>query len=257
MKQFDVAIIGGGPGGYVAAIRAAKAGLSTALVEYDELGGTCLNRGCIPSKTLLKHAEAIEQIKHAGELAIEVENYSINLDKIIKRKSNVIKQLNNGIKGLLRQNKVTVYNGYGHVADDKKITIQSADKEEVIQASSVILATGSQVVIPPIPGLEDIEYYTSDTIFDIEKVPEKLVIVGGGVIGMELACVFHSFGSEVEIVEMADRILPLEDKEASSFLQKIWNSRELNFTSKRKWPVFLQKMELQLWKWRRMAKDWI
>ncbi|MEI3605148.1 dihydrolipoyl dehydrogenase [Pseudogracilibacillus sp. SE30717A] len=220
MEQFDVAIVGGGPGGYVAAIRAAKSGLSVALIEGNELGGTCLNRGCIPSKTLLKHAEALKQIKDSSALAIHVENVSVDLAAMVDRKNNVINQLKNGIKGLLRQNKIKHYQGYGYVADDGKVTIKSEKSNENIQAKHVILATGSQVFIPPIQGADEVTMHTSDTIFDIEEIPERLVIVGGGVIGLEIACIFNSLGTKVDIVEMADRIIPMEDREAGEFLKK-------------------------------------
>src|SRR5690625_2947768 len=130
MNQFDVAIIGGGPGGYVAAIRAAKLGLSTALVEGSDLGGTCLNRGCIPSKTLLKHAEVLNQIKDAENLAITINDVSFSIEGIIERKNKVINQLKSGIKMLLRQNKISVFNGIGTVGNDKKVTIQSKDGTE-------------------------------------------------------------------------------------------------------------------------------
>lgn len=221
MKQFDVAIVGGGPGGYVAAIRAAKLGLAVALVEADALGGTCLNRGCIPSKTLLKHAEVMNQIKHANDLAIKVNDFSYSIDGIVDRKNSVIQQLNNGIKMLLKQNKISVYNGMGTVSNDKIITIQSENGEKTeIKADNVILANGSKPVIPNIPGIHDLEVHTSDTIFDIQEVPNHLVIVGGGVIGLEIACIFNSFGTKVEMIEMADRILPLEDSDAAQFLAK-------------------------------------
>lgn len=218
MKTFDVAIIGGGPGGYVAAIRAAKSGLSVALVEGSELGGTCLNRGCIPSKTLLKHAEVLNQINHANQFGIQVRDVSFSFPDMIKRKNQVIEQLQNGIKGLLRQNKVTLLNGYGTVHADKKVTVELDDRKEEIQAAHIILATGSKPFIPEIPGISDIDYYTSDTIFDLNEVPKRLVIMGGGVIGLEIACVFNSLGSAVDIIEMADRVIPAEDPDASLFL---------------------------------------
>jgi dihydrolipoamide dehydrogenase len=220
MKKFDVAIIGGGPGGYVAAIHAAKSGLSVALVEGRELGGTCLNRGCIPSKTLLKHAEVINQIKEAKNYGITVGDFTYSIEEIVKRKNQVISQLQNGIKGLLRQNKITVFQGYGTVATDKKITIDLKNGKEEVHAEKVILANGSQPFVPEIPGLDTISYHTSDTIFDITEVPKRLVIMGGGVIGLEIACVFNSLGTSVEIIEMAERIIPAEDPDATAFLTK-------------------------------------
>ncbi|WP_047982683.1 dihydrolipoyl dehydrogenase [Ornithinibacillus contaminans] len=220
MKTVDLVIIGGGPGGYVAAIRAAKLGLTVALVEGLELGGTCLNRGCIPSKTWLKHAEVLNQINEAENFGISVGDVSFSIQSMVNRKNQVINQLQNGIKGLLKQNKITVYQGYGTVHSDKRVTVELKDGTEEIQAQKVILANGSKPFIPPINGLEEITYYTSDTIFDIENVPSHLVIVGGGVIGLEIACVFNSLGTDVEIVEMADRLLPTEDIDVSKFLTK-------------------------------------
>ncbi|MUK87636.1 dihydrolipoyl dehydrogenase [Ornithinibacillus sp. L9] len=220
MKNFDLAIVGGGPGGYVAAIRAAKLGLSVALVEGGDLGGTCLNRGCIPSKTLLKHAEVLNQIKEAGSYGITVNDFSFSIKEMINRKNKVVKQLRSGIQGLLRQNKITLYQGYGTVKDDKTISVATDKGEKNLQAKNVILATGSKPFVPSIPGLDKVTYHTSDTIFDIEEVPNHLVIVGGGVIGLEIACVFNSLGTEVEVVEMSERVIPAEDPDASQFLAK-------------------------------------
>ncbi|MCC2249723.1 dihydrolipoyl dehydrogenase [Virgibacillus sp. AGTR] len=220
MKKFDLVIVGGGPGGYVAAIRAANAGLSVALIEGRDLGGTCLNRGCIPSKTFLKHAEAFNQIKNASCYGITVNDFSFSMEEMVSRKNKVVKQLCSGIKGLLSQNKITFYQGFGTVRDDKTISVDIGKGTESLQASNVILATGSQPFVPEIPRLDKINYYTSDTIFDIEEVPSHMVIVGGGVIGLELACVFNSLGTKVDLVEMADRIIPTEDPDASAFLTK-------------------------------------
>ncbi|WP_188455039.1 dihydrolipoyl dehydrogenase [Virgibacillus oceani] len=218
MKSFDLVVIGGGPGGYAAAIRAAKLGLSVALVEGRELGGTCLNRGCIPSKTLLKHAEVIEQIKESKTYGITVNDFSFSIDAMVNRKNKVVNQLRNGIKGLLRQNKITLFNGYGTVADDKTVTISSVNETQKIQAKNVLLANGSTPFVPELPGLDTISYHTSDTIFDLKEVPSHMVIVGGGAIGLEIACIFNSLDTTVEIVEMADRILPNEDADASDYL---------------------------------------
>ena len=215
MTKFDVAIVGGGPGGYVSAIRAAKLGLSVALIEGRDLGGTCLNRGCIPSKTLLKNAEVINQIKDAKKFGIQVDSYSLELKTMINRKNQVIQQLQNGINSLLKANKIKLYSGYGTVDNQKIITVDTGEK---LEAESIILANGSKPFVPNLSGLNEVPYYTSDTIFDIEAVPEHLVIVGGGVIGLEIACIFQSLGTKVEIVEMADRIIPAEDKEAADYL---------------------------------------
>lgn len=220
MTKFDVAIVGGGPGGYVSAIRAAKMGLSVALIEGRDLGGTCLNRGCIPSKTLLKNAEVINQIKDAKKFGILIDSFSFELKAMISRKNQVIQQLQNGINSLLKANKIKLYNGYGTVYNQKVITVDMGEKTEKLEAESIILANGSKPFVPNLSGLSDIPYYTSDTIFDIEEVPGHLTIVGGGVIGLEIACIFQSLGTKVEIIEMADRIIPAEDKEAADFLAK-------------------------------------
>lgn len=220
MNNYEVVVLGGGPGGYVAAIRAAKLGKKVALVEARELGGTCLNRGCIPSKTLLRHAEVIEAIEKAKSWGIETGEMTFSLSKMLARKDAVIQQLRNGISYLLKQGKIDVYNGFGKVRAEGSISIQLADKEEVIHGEKIVLATGSRPVVPPIPGIEDAAYFTSDTIFDIEKIPESMVIVGGGIIGVELACIFASLNVPVSIVEMSGRIVPSEEPEASKALAK-------------------------------------
>lgn len=220
MQKFDIAIVGGGPGGYVAAIRAAKQGLNVALVEGRDLGGTCLNRGCIPSKTLLKHAEVLDQIKNAQAFGITVNEVSYSIEAMVKRKNTVVNTLKNGIKGLLKQNKIKVFEGYGVVSENKTIIISLANENTTIQAENIILATGSKPFVPPLPGLDEVSYHTSDTIFDIEEVPSKLVIVGGGVIGLEIGCIFNRLGTEVEVVEMAESIIPNEDEDATKFLTK-------------------------------------
>lgn len=220
MEKYDLVVIGGGPGGYSAAIRATKEGLSVALVEGRDLGGTCLNRGCIPSKTLLKHAEVLEELKNAKTFGITVSNISFNMKEMVDRKNKVVNMLKNGVKGLLRQNKIKVIEGFGTVGENKVVTVVQDKKTSYVQGEKVILANGSKPFIPKIPGLEEIPYYTSDTIFDIEEVPSHMVIAGGGVIGIEIACIFNSLGTKVEIVEMAERIIPNEDRDATTHLEK-------------------------------------
>lgn len=220
MNNYEVAVLGGGPGGYVAAIRAAKLGKKVALIEARELGGTCLNRGCIPSKTLLRHADVIETIEKAQSWGIETGPVTFSLSKMLARKDAVIQQLRNGIAYLLKQGKIDVYNGLGEVRADRSIAIQLADREEVIQGEKIILATGSRPAVPPIQGIEDAAYFTSDTIFDIEEIPDSMVIIGGGIIGVELACIFASLNVPVSIVEMSGRIVPSEEPEASKALAK-------------------------------------
>ncbi|HJF30452.1 MAG TPA: dihydrolipoyl dehydrogenase [Sporosarcina psychrophila] len=217
---YDVIIVGGGPGGYVAALRAAKSGKRTALVEVDQLGGTCLNRGCIPSKTLLKHAEVIESIEKARNWGIKTENLTFSLKEMFARKDQVIATLRNGIEYLLSNGKIDVYNGYGTIHADKKVTIQTENETKQITGEKIIIATGSSPVVPPITGIDTVNYHTTDTIFDIEEIPKSIVIVGGGVIGVEFANIFSSLNTAVTIIELGDRIIPTEDEDASKVLLK-------------------------------------
>ena len=246
LNSYDVVVIGGGPGGYVAAIRAAKLGQKVALVEAQELGGTCLNRGCIPSKTLLRHAEVIETIEKAKSWGIETVEMTLSLSKMLARKDAIIQQLRNGISHLLKQGKIDVFNGFGEVQEAGKITIQSAGREEVIRWNNLILATGSRPLVPPIEGIEDASYYTSDTIFDIEKIPQSLVIVGGGIIGVELACIFASLNVPVSIIEMSDRIVPSEEPEASKALARALKKKNISILTSTKVMSIEQQSNHQL-----------
>ncbi|WP_394237732.1 dihydrolipoyl dehydrogenase [Niallia oryzisoli] len=219
-KKYDLVIVGGGPGGYVAALHAAKNGQKVALIEADHLGGTCLNRGCIPSKTLLRHTEIIESIQEAKEWGIETGELRLSLDKMRKRKDDVINKLRSGIAFLMKQDKVDVFNGLGIIESSNAVKVVGQDSEELLEAGKIIIATGSTPVVPPIPGLDSVSFETSDSIFDIKEIPESIAIIGGGVIGVEFATIFASLNSRVTIIEMADRLAPLEDVEASKLLEK-------------------------------------
>lgn len=227
MTHYDVIVVGGGPGGYVAAGEASKLGKKVALIEADELGGTCLNRGCIPSKTLLRHAEIIEQIEQAKHWGIETGEVRFSLDKMMKRKNEVIERLRQGVAFLLKTGKIDHYKGFGTVHKDRTVTVQHADQTERIRAEHIILATGSQPVLPPIPGIEQVAVHTSDTIFDLDEIPQSLTIIGGGVIGVELACVFASLDVPVTIVEMAERLIPGEDPDAVNVLTKALEKKNI------------------------------
>lgn len=226
-KSYELVVVGGGPGGYTAALHAAELGVKTALVEMDLLGGTCLNRGCIPSKTYLKHAEIIESIHKAKDWGIETGEMSFSFEKMKKRKNDIIDRLRKGIASLLKQGKIDVYHGYGSVAENGIVTIETEAGKESIQADKVIIATGSKPGVPPIKGLESVSFDTSDTVFDLPVIPKQAIIIGGGVIGMELACIFASLKSEVTVIEAANRIIPTEDEEASHFLLKALKKKEI------------------------------
>ena len=228
--KYDVAIIGGGPAGYTAAELAAKNGLSTVLFEKNALGGVCLNEGCIPTKTLLYSAKTYDNIKHASKYAVSAESPSFDLPKIIARKNKVVKKLTAGIKMKMKENGVEVVSGVAEIQrrdDDGTIIVLCAENE--YQAANLLICTGSETVIPPIPGLSETEYWTSREALQAKELPSSLVIIGGGVIGMEFASFFNSMGVEVHVVEMIDKILGPMDRELSEMLQSEYAKRGVKF----------------------------
>jgi dihydrolipoamide dehydrogenase len=222
-NEYDIVVVGGGPAGYYAAIRGAQLGGKIAIVEKSEFGGTCLNVGCIPTKTYLKNAEILEGLKIAAGRGINLAstNYAIDMDKTVDFKNSVVRTLTGGVKGLLKANKVTMFNGLGTVNPDKTVTIGS----ETIKGRSIILATGSKVSRINIPGIESSLVLTSDDILDLKEMPKSLAVMGGGVVGIELGLVWASYGVPVTVIEMADRIIPGMDKEVSLELQKILSKK--------------------------------
>lgn len=228
--KYDVAIIGGGPAGYTAAEKAAKGGLSTVLFEKNALGGVCLNEGCVPTKTLLYSAKTYDQIKHASKYAVSVENPSFDYPKIIARKNKVVKKLTAGIRMKMKESGVEVITGEAMIqgkTDEGNILIQCA--EQVYEAKNLLVCTGSESVIPPIPGVNETEYWTSREALQSKELPASLIIIGGGVIGMEFASFFNSMGTEVQVVEMLDKILGPMDKELSDMLQAEYAKRGVKF----------------------------
>ena len=217
---YDIVVIGGGPAGYVSAIKAAQLGGKVALVEKSELGGTCLNRGCIPTKTYLHNAEIIENIGHAANRGIIIDNpsFTVDMDKVLETKNKVVNTLVGGVAGLLRSYGVDVHKGIGTITKDKNVLVNGS---ELLETKKIILAGGSKVSKINVPGMESSLVMTSDDILDMNEVPESLVIIGGGVVGIELGQAFMTFGSKVTVIEMMDRIVPAMDAEVSKNLRLI------------------------------------
>lgn len=223
--KYQVIIIGGGPAGYTAAEVAGKAGLSVLLIEKKNLGGVCLNEGCIPTKTLLYSAKTVDNARHASKYAVNVSDVSFDLGKIIARKSKVVRKLVLGVKSKLTSNKVDLVTGEAQIVGPGRVRCG----EEMYEGENLILCTGSETFIPPIPGIETVDYWTHREALDNKELPASLAIVGGGVIGMEFASFFHSLGVEVTVIEMMDEILGGMDKELSALLRADYAKRGIKF----------------------------
>ncbi len=241
MNSFDVVVIGSGPGGYVAAIRCAQLGLNTAIVEkYSNLGGTCLNVGCIPSKALLASSHHVEEIAHFAEHGIEVGDVKFDLQKMIERKQSVVDQTCAGVKFLMDKNKISVFEGVGSFESATSIKITKKDgTHEVIEAKNTIIATGSKPSTLPFITIDKERIITSTEALKLKEVPKHLVIIGGGVIGLELGQVYLRLGAQVSVVEFADRILPTMDGAVSKELTKVLKKQGMKFYTSHK----VQKVE--------------
>jgi dihydrolipoamide dehydrogenase len=235
-EKFQAVVIGGGPGGYVCAIRLSQLGLKTACIESrGSLGGTCLNVGCIPSKSLLNLSEEFHKLKGLANKGIEVGDVKLNLDKMMKSKDKAVTVLTKGVEFLFKKNKVTYFKGYGSFKSQNEISIKdNENKETIIQSEKTIIATGS--VATSLPGIEiDEQKIVSSTgALKLEKVPNKMVVVGGGYIGLEMGSVWSRLGSEVQVVEFLDHITPGMDKEISSEFMKILKKQGIKFNMQNK-----------------------
>lgn len=233
MSTYDVAVIGSGPGGYVAAIRCAQLGLKTAIIEkYPSLGGTCLNVGCIPSKALLDSSHHFDDaMRHFEEHGIEITGeVKMNLQKMIERKAAVVNQTVDGIKFLMNKNKIDVFEGLGSFKDATHINITKGDgATETIEAKNTIIATGSKPSTLPFIEIDKERIITSTEALELKEVPKHLVIIGGGVIGLELGQVYLRLGAEVSVVEYMDRIIPTMDSALSKELQKVLKKQGMKF----------------------------
>jgi dihydrolipoamide dehydrogenase len=221
--KFDVTVIGSGPGGYVAAIRCAQLGLKTAIIErYSTLGGTCLNVGCIPSKALLDSSEHYHNALHKFEAhGIGLKDLKVNMPQMIKRKNEVVSQTCKGIDFLMKKNKITVFHGHGSFINKNLISVAKEDgSKEQVETDKVIIATGSKPVTPAMFNYDKKRVITSTEALNIDKVPKRMIVIGGGVIGLELGSVYARLGTEVEVVEYLDRIIAGMDKDCSKELQR-------------------------------------
>ncbi len=242
-KEYDVVIIGGGPGGYVAAIRASQLGLSTALVEKQGLGGTCLHSGCIPSKVLLRSAEVYQQTKNSGDYGVITSEVALDFMKVQNRKKAIVTSLLTGIEHLMKKGKIDVYNGIGRILGPSifsplsgtvSVEMNDGSENELLLPKNVIIATGSRPRL--IPGLEiDGEnILTSDEALELENLPKSLLIVGGGVIGIEWASMMSDFGVNVTVVEFAVTILPTEDEEIAKEMQRLLKKKNVTVVTNAK-----------------------
>ena len=226
--MFDLAIIGGGPAGYTAAERAAQSGLTVVLFEKKQLGGVCLNEGCIPTKTMLYSAKLYHNAKNSSKYGITLDNLAFDYEKIVARKNKIVRKLNAGIRTKMAENSITLVNGEASI-ESATNHIEIACNSELFEAKNVILCTGSSTVIPPIKGLESTSFWTSTEALETKSVPESLVIVGGGVIGLEFAGLFNTFGTAVTVIEMAPEILPGIDSEIAALLRADYIKKGITF----------------------------
>lgn len=222
MKDYELIVIGAGPGGYVAAIRAAQLGMKTAVIEKQDIGGTCLNRGCVPTKTLLHSAELVNEVKEAGTFGVNVQGVALDFRKIHERKKEVVCKLRSGVEQLFKANGIDIIRGEASIIGEGNIRVREKEGERILSCDRILIATGSKPSVPPIPGLDLPEVVTSDEILEENSHAYKsLIIIGGGVIGMEFATFYNAIGCQVTVIEAMDRIIPTMDKEISQNLGMI------------------------------------
>ncbi len=218
--KYDVIVLGSGPGGYVAAIRCAQLGLKTAIVERENLGGICLNWGCIPTKALLRSAEVLHNMKHAAAYGLAADNIRADLDAVVKRSRGVAKQLNQGVTHLMKKNKIAVHMGTGVLKGAGKLEVTGEKETETLSAKHIIVATGARARDLPFAPADGKRVWTYRHAMVPQELPSKLLVIGSGAIGIEFASFYNDMGSEVTVVEMMDRIVPVEDADVSAFLEK-------------------------------------
>jgi dihydrolipoamide dehydrogenase len=219
-EQYDVIVLGSGPGGYVSAIRCAQLGLKTAIVERELLGGICLNWGCIPTKALLRSAEVFHQMKHAKDYGLAAENITADLDAVVKRSRGVASQLNKGVTHLMKKNKIAVHMGTGKLVAPGKLEVSGDKGTETLEAKHIIIATGARARDLPKTKADGERIWTYRHAMTPKEMPTKLLVIGSGAIGIEFASFYNDMGADVTVVEMLERIVPVEDADVSAFLEK-------------------------------------
>ncbi|MDF0541602.1 dihydrolipoyl dehydrogenase [Sphingobium sp. H39-3-25] len=229
---FDLIVLGSGPGGYVGAIRAAQLGMKVAIVEREKLGGICLNWGCIPTKALLRSSEIYHYMTHAGAYGLSVEKPAFDLEAVVKRSRGVADQLNKGVAGLMKKHKITVYEGVGKLTAKGKLSVEKDGKTTDLEAKNIIIATGARARDLPFAKADGKKVWTYRHALVPAEMPKKLLVIGSGAIGLEFASFYSDLGVDVTIVEMLDRILPVEDAEISAFMEKQLKKNGLKILTK-------------------------
>ena len=226
--KYDVVVIGAGPGGYVAAIKAAKLGLKTAIIEERRAGGTCLNRGCIPAKAMIHASSLYREMQEAERFGISASDVTYDYEKIVAYKEETTDKLVQGVEQLLKANGVDVYDGKGTLLEEKKVRIRKEKEDVVLEGENIILASGSKPLILPIPGMDSERVLTSDALFAMKEAPKSLIIIGGGVISVEFATVYANLGCKITILEAMPKLVPNMDKEISQNLKMILKKRGID-----------------------------
>ena len=247
MNAFDIIVIGSGPGGYICAIRAAQLGMKTALIEkYNNMGGTCLNVGCIPSKSLLDSSHHYENAIHNfQDHGILIEGkVQLDLEKMMARKSSVVEQTTKGLEYLMNKNKVTVYNGLGTFKDTSTVEVTSENKVEVLKGKNIIIATGSKPTKLPFINFDGERIISSTEALKLKEVPRHMIVVGGGVIGLELGQVYKRLGAEVTVIEFQNRIIPNMDSSLSKELNKVFKKSGIKINTSHKVTSIEKKSDL-------------
>src|ERR1700712_3260874 len=231
-ESYDVIVLGSGPGGYVSAIRAAQLGLKVAIVERENLGGICLNWGCIPTKALLRSAEVFHQMKNAKDYGLAADNVTADLAAVVARSRGVAKQLNQGVTGLMKKNKVTVHMGQGKLTAPGKLSVEADGKTTELEAKHIIIATGARARDLPKAKADGKRIWTYRHAMVPTEMPTKLLVIGSGAIGIEFASFYKDMGADVTVVEMLDRLVPVEDADVSAFLEKALKKQGMTIMTK-------------------------